>query len=117
MVKFADFTAGKYWKNEYGSVEKEADFNYLLSYSPYHNIKKNVNYPITLVITGENDDRVMPFHSYKFAAKLQNNEGQLNPVYLKTESDAGHGGNYSNYSAYVKERAEFYSFLMYYLMD
>ena len=116
MVKFGDFTAGKYWIDEYGSVDQEEDFKYLLSYSPYHNIKPNVNYPITLIITGENDDRVMPFHSYKFAAKLQNNVGQQNPIYLKTEHDAGHYGKRSNYASHLKERADFYSFIMYHLM-
>lgn len=116
MVKFSDYTAGTYWKTEYGDVEKEEDFKYLYSYSPYHNIKNGVNYPITLVITGENDDRVLPFHSYKFAAKLQNNEGQKNPIYLKTEHNAGHSGKVSNYNEQVKGKAEFYSFLMYHLM-
>lgn len=116
MTKFSDFTAGTYWKGEYGNLEDEEQFNYIYSYSPYHNIKKDANYPISLVITGKNDDRVLPFHSYKFAAKLQNNEGQKNPVYLKTEYNSGHSGKSSNYSSRVEERAEFYSFLMYHLM-
>lgn len=116
MVKFEEFTVGKYSVDEFGSVSNVEDFKNLYSYSPYHNIKPNVDYPITLIITGENDDRAVPFHSYKFAAKLQNNEGQKNPIYLKTEYKAGHSGKISNYQEFVQERAEFYSFLMYHLM-
>ena len=116
MTKFSDYTAGTYWKNEYGDVANEESFNYIYSYSPYHNIKKEIDYPITLITTGVNDDRVLPFHSYKFAAKLQNNEGQKNPIYLKTGYNAGHSGKSSNYQEFVKERAEFYSFLLYHLM-
>lgn len=116
MVKFEEFTVGKYSVEEFGSVAQEEDFKNLYSYSPYHTIKPNVNYPITLIITGENDDRAVPFHSYKFAAKLQNNEGQQNPIYIKTEYKAGHSGKTSNYQEYVTERAEFYSFLLYHLM-
>ncbi len=116
MTKFSDFTAGTYWKDEYGDTANKESFDYIYSYSPYHNIKKEVNYPITLITTGENDDRVLPFHSYKFAAKLQNNPSQQNPIYLKTEYDAGHNGRTSTYQDRVKEEAEFYAFLMYHLM-
>ena len=116
MLNYDSLTAGTYWKSEYGDVEKEKDFKNLLSYSPFHNIKPKVNYPTTLIMTGENDDRVVPSHSYKFAAKLQNNEGQKNPVYLRTSSDSGHFGK-ANYKEAVEERALFFSFLLYHLSN
>ena len=114
MLNFDSFTAGTYWKDEYGNVENEKDFKNLLSYSPLHNVKPKINYPTTLIITGENDDRVVPLHSYKFAAKLQNNEGQINPIYLMINSDAGHYGK-TDYEGSVEEKAFFYSFLLYHL--
>jgi prolyl oligopeptidase len=115
MAIFKKYTAGKYWLEEYGNIENEKDYNYLLDYSPYHNIKKEVNYPTTLIITSENDDRVPPLHSYKFAAELQNRTAQKNPIYLKTTKKAGHYGDSSTYEKQLNEKAEFYSFLMYQL--
>lgn len=110
MYKFADYTAGKYWIGEYGNPNNEEDFEYMMKYSPLHNIKEDVNYPTTLIITSENDDRVVPAHSFKFAAKLQNREAQKNPIYLQIISDAGHSGK-SNYKDRVTQKAEFYSFI------
>jgi prolyl oligopeptidase len=115
MINFDLFTVGKYHYKEYGNVKKELDFKNLLSYSPYHNVKKDVNYPTTLIITSENDDRVPPLHSYKFAAALQNRIAQKNNIYLKVTKKAGHYGDYSTYEKRLKEKAEFYSFLMYHL--
>jgi prolyl oligopeptidase len=86
-----------------------------MEYSPYHNIKEDVNYPITLIITSENDDRVPPVHSYKFAARLQNRAVQKNKIFLKTIKKAGHNGNISTYQKRIEEKAEFYSFLMFHL--
>ncbi|MBL7886228.1 MAG: S9 family peptidase [Flavobacterium sp.] len=117
MIKFKDYTAGKYWTDEYGNIDNEEDFKNILTYSPYHNIKDNVNYPATYIITGENDDRVLPFHSYKLAAKLQNREVQKNPIYLKVQSESGHNGKVSNYQAYVDQKTDFYSVLMHFLME
>ena len=117
MAMFKKYTAGKYWLEEYGNVENEKDYNYLLDYSPYHNVKKDVNYPITLLITSENDDRVPPLHSYKFAAALQNREAQKNPIYLKVTKKAGHYGDSSTYEKHLNEKAAFYSFLMYHLFQ
>jgi prolyl oligopeptidase len=114
MLNYESFTAGIYWKNEYGNVEKEKDFKNLLSYSPLHTIKPKSNYPTMLIMTGKNDDRVVPSHSYKFAAKLQNNEGQTNPIYLRTSDGSGHYGK-TNYKEAVEEEALFYSFLLYHL--
>lgn len=115
MAKFGDYTAGKFWKDEYGNVENKQEFEALIKYSPYHNIKEDVNYPITLIITSENDDRVVPLHSYKFAAKLQNRAAQKNPIYLRTSKKSGHYGKNSNYNDAVEETADFYSFLLYHL--
>jgi prolyl oligopeptidase len=115
MAIFTKYTAGKYWLQEYGNVENEKDFNYLLNYSPFQNVKKEINYPTTLIITSENDDRVPPLHSYKFAAALQNNAAQRNPIYLKTTKNAGHYGDSSTYEKRINEKAVFYSFLMYHL--
>lgn len=115
MIKFQDYTVGKYHVDEYGDVATEAGFRSLLSYSPYHNIKEDVNYPTTLIITSENDDRVPPIHSYKFAARLQNRAAQKNPIFLKTLGNSGHYGKVSTYQERVEEKAAFYSFLLYYL--
>ena len=115
MLKFDQYTVGKYHLDEFGNPQKETDFKYLYSYSPYHNIKEDVNYPTTLIITSENDDRVPPFHSYKFAARLQNRIAQKNPVYLMTRDNSGHYGKIANYNSYFEEKAEFFDFLLYHL--
>lgn len=115
MAKFNDYTIGRFHHNEYGNPEIEEEFNAMMLYSPFHNIKEGVNYPITLIITSENDDRVPPIHSYKFAAKLQNRASQKNPVFLKTQRNSGHYGKVSNYKESLGEKAEFYNFLLYHL--
>ena len=109
------FTIGVYHLNEFGNPEKKEEFDNLLSYSPYHNIDDKVNYPTTLIITSDNDDRVPPLHSFKFAAKLQNRESQKNPIYLEMFDNAGHYGKVSTYDKYVKSEADFYGFLLYHL--
>ena len=111
MAKFDQYTIGKYHLDEYGNPENEEEFKALLTYSPYTNIKEDVNYPTTLIITSENDDRVPPIHSYKFAAKLQNRTAQKNPIYLQIKRKAGHYGKVANYKSNVQEDAEFYSFI------
>lgn len=115
MAKFNDYTIGKFHTDEYGNPEVEEDFKAMMAYSPFHTIKEDVNYPITLIITSENDDRVPPIHSYKFAAKLQNRVAQKNPIYLKVQRNSGHYGKVSTYNEYMEEKAEFYNFLMYHL--
>ena len=115
MINFDKYTVGKYHLKEYGNILNEIDFKNLLSYSPYHNVKNEVNYPITLIITSENDDRVPPLHSYKFTAALQNREAQKNQIYLKTTKKAGHYGDYSTYEKALNEKAAFYEFLMFHL--
>lgn len=115
MAKFNDYTIGKHHTDEYGNPDVEEDFIAMMQYSPYHNIKEDVNYPITLIITSENDDRVPPIHSYKFAAKLQNRTVQKNPIYLKVQRNSGHYGKISTYNDYIEEKADFYNFLLFHL--
>jgi prolyl oligopeptidase len=115
MIQFDEYTIGKYLYEEYGNPANETEFKYLLNYSPFHNIKEDVNYPTTLIITSDNDDRVPPFHSYKFAARLQNRTAQKNPIYLKTMSNSGHYGKISTYKKRIEEKAAFYEFLLFHL--
>jgi len=92
MLRYHKFTAGAGWAYDYGtSDESEEMFNYLLSYSPLHNIKDEVSYPATLITTGDHDDRVVPAHSYKFAAALQELHSGDNPILIRIETEAGHG--------------------------
>jgi len=91
MLRFNKFTIGWGWESDYGSPQKLEDFLNLYSYSPYHNIQDGVCYPPTLVTTSDRDDRVVPSHSYKFAARLQNLQGCKNPIMLRVETRAGHG--------------------------
>ncbi|MES2812290.1 MAG: prolyl oligopeptidase family serine peptidase [Bacteroidota bacterium] len=115
MVNAHKYTVGKYHLDEFGNPEIESEFNAILKYSPLHKIKKEVNYPTTIIFTADNDDRVPPFHSYKFAAALQNREAQKNEIYVITKKDLGHyGGN--TYNKYVEEKAAFYDYLIRYLM-
>ena len=115
MINFDKYTVGKYHFDEYGNPSEKTDFDYILTYSPYHNIKENINYPTTLIITSENDDRAVPMHSYKFAARLQNRQAQKNPIFLQTLDDSGHNGKVSSYNSYFEEKANFYDFILYYL--
>jgi prolyl oligopeptidase len=116
MAKFHKYTIGRFHYDEYGNPEVSAEFKAMMEYSPYHNIKQDVNYPTTLIITSDNDDRVPPVHSYKFAARLQNRPAQTNPVYLKTRLNSGHYGVTTNTRERLEAKSEFYSFLMYHLM-
>ena len=94
MLRYHKFTIGWGWIPEYGSSEENEEiFNYLYSYSPLHNIKNNINYPSTLIITGDHDDRVIPAHSFKFTATLQNNQKSNNPILLKVNINVGHGSS------------------------
>lgn len=116
MIRFGNFTIGHFNDDEYGSVKDSAGFKSLLSYSPFHNIKEGINYPATLIMTSDNDDRVPPLHSYKFAAKLQNRAARVNPVLLRVERGAGHNGAAKSFKSQLKEEADMYDFILYYLM-
>ena len=91
MLRFNKFTIGWAWESDYGSSEKKDEFENLLAYSPLHNIKSDVCYPTTLITTASRDDRVVPSHSFKFAAKLQVYQSCNNPILIRVENRAGHG--------------------------
>jgi len=113
MLRYHNFTIGWAWASDYGrSDESEEMFNYLLGYSPLHNIKEGVNYPATLAITADHDDRVVPAHTFKFMAELQAKNGGKNPVLVRIETKAGHGAGKPT-SKQIDEAADLYSFIMY----
>ena len=114
MLRSEKSTSMAFHEAEYGLVKNEKDFRNLLSYSPLHNIKKGVNYPATLLVTGENDDRVPPYHTYKFAEKLQRNPGQTNPIIVRIEEKVGHYGA-NDVESNIYEKADIYAFLLYHL--
>jgi prolyl oligopeptidase len=92
-VKFNpdDFTAGRFWVDDYGSADDPKEFKALYACSPYHNLKKGTRYPATLVTTADTDDRVVPGHSFKFIARLQECQAGPAPVLARIETRAGHG--------------------------
>jgi prolyl oligopeptidase len=113
MLRFHRFTVGWGWAVEYGNAEKnEADFKNLYAYSPLHNLKKGVCYPATMVTTADHDDRVVPAHSFKFAATLQEAQGCGNPTLIRIDSKAGHGAGKPT-SKMIEEAADIWSFVMY----
>jgi len=91
MLRFHKFTIGWAWESDYGSPDNKEEFENLLSYSPYHNIQSGKCYPKTLITTASRDDRVVPSHSFKFAARLQELQGCKNPILIRVEDRAGHG--------------------------
>ncbi|MFY0602358.1 MAG: S9 family peptidase [Flavobacteriaceae bacterium] len=92
MLRYHTFTAGAGWAYDYGTAEQSKEmFAYLKGYSPVHNVKEGVEYPATMVTTGDHDDRVVPAHSFKFAAELQDKQAGKNPVLIRIETNAGHG--------------------------
>ena len=113
MLRYHKFTIGWNWAPDYGtSADSKAMFEYLKGYSPLHNIKKGVHYPATLVTTADHDDRVVPAHSFKFAATLQECQAGKAPVLIRIDSKAGHGGG-KPLSKQMEENADIYGFLMY----
>jgi prolyl oligopeptidase len=111
MLRFHKFTAGRYWTDDYGSSDNGEDFKYLHAYSPYHNIKDGVCYPPTLVTTADTDDRVVPGHSFKFAARLQAAQGCGNPILIRIETRAGHGSGKPT-TKIIEEIADEWAFLV-----
>jgi prolyl oligopeptidase len=91
MLRYHTFTIGRAWASEYGTSEDPAAFAWLHAYSPLHQVRSGTHYPPTLVMTGDHDDRVLPGHSYKFAAALQTAQGGAAPILLRVETGAGHG--------------------------
>jgi prolyl oligopeptidase len=110
MLRFDRFTAGRYWVDDYGYPNKEADFKTLMKYSPYHNIKSGVDYPAVIVSTADTDDRVVPGHSFKYIAALQAASTGFKPKMIRIESRAGHGSG-KPVDKTIAEYADIYAFL------
>lgn len=110
MLRFQRFTIGWLWTAEYGSSDDPKMFPVLLGYSPLHNIRKGVNYPATLITAADHDDRVVPAHSFKFAATLQNCGEAPNPYLIRIETRSGHGG--VNTTKELDETADVYAFML-----
>lgn len=113
MLRYNKFTAGAGWAYDYGTAEDNKEmFDYLKSYSPVHNVRKGVCYPSTMVTTGDHDDRVVPAHSFKFGAELQEKQSCGNPVLLRIETRGGHGAGKST-EQQINENADKMSFSLY----
>ncbi len=113
MLRYHTFTAGAGWAYDYGTAEdSKAMFDYIKAYSPVHNVKAGVRYPATLVTTGDHDDRVVPAHSFKFAAELQAKQAGSNPVLIRIETNAGHGAG-KPVSKTIEEAADLQAFALY----
>lgn len=112
MLRYHKFTVGWGWVVEYGTSEKEEDFNYLIKYSPLHNIKTNTEYPATLITTADHDDRVVPAHSFKFAATLQEKYTGSRPMLIRIETNAGHGAGKPT-GKQIEEATDVWSFVFY----
>lgn len=113
MLRYHHFTIGWAWASDYGrSDDNEEMFNYLYGYSPLHNINADVNYPATLAITADHDDRVVPAHTFKFMATLQEKDGGKNPMLVRIETKAGHGAGKPT-SKQIDEATDMYGFIMY----
>ena len=112
MLRYHKFTIGYAWSVEYGSSDNPDQFKYLYKYSPIHNLKPGVKYPATIVTTADHDDRVVPAHSFKFAATLQADNASDNPTLIRIETKAGHGGGMPT-SKRIELAADLWSFTMY----
>jgi len=113
MLRYHTFTAGAGWAYDYGTAEDSKEmFNYLKGYSPVHNVKEGVEYPATLVTTGDHDDRVVPAHSFKFAAELQSKQSGDNPTLIRIETDAGHGAG-TPVNKTIEQYADIYGFTLF----
>ena len=113
MLRYHKFTIGWNWASDYGTSEDSREmFEYLRGYSPLHNLKPGTSYPATLVTTADHDDRVVPAHSFKFAATLQECHEGTNPVLIRIDTKAGHGGG-KPLAKILEEQADIYSFILY----
>lgn len=113
MLRYHTFTAGAGWAYDYGTAEDNKEmFEYLKGYSPLQNVKEGVQYPATLITTGDHDDRVVPAHSFKFAAELQSKQTGSNPVLIRIETDAGHGAG-TPVSKTIEQYADIYGFTLF----
>lgn len=114
MLRYHKFTVGWGWITEYGCADSAKDFQNLYRYSPYHNLNEGTHYPATLITTADHDDRVVPAHSFKFAARLQEYNAGENPVLIRIETNAGHGAGKPT-NKQIDEAADIWSFVMYHL--
>ncbi|NVJ61697.1 MAG: S9 family peptidase [Gammaproteobacteria bacterium] len=113
MLRYHTFTAGAGWAYDYGTAEDSKEmFEYLKGYSPVHNVRPGVNYPATMITTGDHDDRVVPAHSFKFAAELQAKHKGPNPTLIRIETNAGHGAGTPT-SKRIEQAADAYAFTLY----
>jgi len=113
MLRYHKFTSGAGWAFDYGTSDESKEmFKYLLGYSPVHNVKENTEYPATLITTGDHDDRVVPAHSFKFAAHLQDKNIGANPVLIRIEKDAGHGSG-TPLSKVIEQYSDIFGFTLY----
>lgn len=113
MLRYHIFTAGAGWAYDYGTAEQSKEmFEYLKGYSPVHNVRKGTEYPATMITTGDHDDRVVPAHSFKFAAELQDKQEGENPVLIRIEIDAGHGAG-TPVSKQIQQKADEFAFALY----
>lgn len=113
MLRYHKFTIGWNWASDYGTSDDSKEmFDYLRGYSPLHNLREGVSYPATLVTTADHDDRVVPAHSFKFAARLQECHNGKEPVLIRIDTKAGHGGG-KPMSMVLEEQADIYSFILY----
>jgi len=113
MLRYHTFTAGAGWAYDYGTSEDSKEmFDYLKKYSPVHNVKDNLKYSATMILTADHDDRVVPAHSFKFTAHLQNKQSGKNPILIRVETNAGHGSG-TPISKRIEEIADVFSFILY----
>ena len=113
MLRYHTFTAGAGWAYDYGTAEDSKEmFDYLKGYSPVHNVKAGTSYPATLITTGDHDDRVVPAHSFKFAAELQDKHEGNNPVMIRIETNAGHGAG-TPVTKSIDQYADIFGFTLY----
>ncbi|MCH1431036.1 MAG: prolyl oligopeptidase family serine peptidase [Flavobacteriaceae bacterium] len=113
MIRYHKFTAGAGWAYDYGTADDSKEmFEYLKGYSPVHNVKAGTIYPATLVTTGDHDDRVVPAHSFKFAAELQDKQEGTNPVLIRIETNAGHGAG-TPVAKTIEQYADIFGFTLY----
>jgi len=110
MLRFHKFTIGWAWVSDYGSSDNAADFDYLYAYSPLHNVREGVDYPATLILTADHDDRVVPAHSFKFAAELQSKYNGAEPMLIRIQTNAGHGAGVPT-SIQIEESVDILSFM------
>ena len=113
MLRYHTFTAGAGWAYDYGTSDQSKEmFEYLKAYSPLHNVKEGVEYPATLITTADHDDRVVPAHSFKFAAELQAKQAGKNPVLIRIETNAGHGAG-TPVTKQIEQATDVFSFILY----